>query len=71
MLFVKSRFVSKGIPLTLSSYDSSGSRTQISRTGCYFMNEQRAYVSHEFGGERNMMASCVLIRAESDEKEEI
>lgn len=68
--FLKPELVSGYVCATLSMYDKSRNRIEISENGRYVLHEQRVYATHELGSEREMMSFSLLIWSESDEEKE-
>lgn len=71
MKFLKSRFMSGGFFPASSDYDRSRIRTENFETGSSVLHEQKVYATHEFGAEKRMMESYVLVRDYSDEEKKI
>lgn len=66
--FLKSGFWCAGYRFTVSDFDRSQNRTEISETGAHEVREQRVYETHLSGAERKKVNSFVLIRGESGEE---
>lgn len=68
---LKYAFMSGGGCRLLKNYDLAANRKRTLRTENCGVLEQRAYASREFGAERKMLTSFVVVRGDGDEQEEI
>lgn len=64
-------FASEGLCLILRDYNRPRKRNRVLETGDCVLHQQRVCGTHSPGAERKLMNSPVLVRDESDDKEEI
>lgn len=71
MVFVKSGFIKGGFCPSLNDYDRDLNMIKIPESRGCVLHEQRVYANHEFGAQKKLLNSFVLIRGESEGMEEV
>lgn len=69
MVFVKSGFLTRGLPASSDSCDGGLNAARVWKTERSVLDEEKVYAGEELEAEKKLLHSFVLIRGKSDGKE--